>query len=88
MGEPASGIWLPSGGAPVRSASTGQDRRRHRSRGTARAGVFPPFAACCCKRSALAEASRSRHATSLLLLTANQETFLEVWGIYGDLRIT
>jgi len=48
------------GGAPVRRPPTGRDHWRHRSRGTARAGIPPPFAACCCKRSALARAGGPR----------------------------
>jgi len=44
----------------VRRPPTGRGRRRHRSRGTARAGVPPPFAAFCCKRNALARAGGPR----------------------------
>ena len=76
------------GGAPVLRSPAGRDLRKHRSRGTARAGVPPPFAARRYKRSALAGAGAPRHAPSLMPLTANQETFLAILGIYGELRIT
>ncbi len=56
---PRAGPATP-GGAPVRRPPTGRDYQRHRGRGTARAGIPPPFAACCCKRSALARAGGPR----------------------------